>query len=70
MSSMHVEGENPLSPDLKSFRVRCSGTFWGEDVRCLLLHPAGWGPVWRGSSGAQQPRPSLGTQEAPRPRVV
>jgi hypothetical protein len=27
MSSMCVEAENPLSPDLKSFGVQCSGTF-------------------------------------------
>jgi hypothetical protein len=27
MQSMRVEGENPLSPDLKGFGVRCLGTF-------------------------------------------
>jgi hypothetical protein len=65
---MRVEGENPLSPDLNGFGVWCSGTFWEEDTCCLLLHPAVWGPPWRGSSGAQHPR--LGTQEALGPHVV
>jgi hypothetical protein len=29
---MRVEGENPLSLDLKGFGVQCSGTFWIEDT--------------------------------------
>jgi hypothetical protein len=44
MSSKRVEGENPLSPDLKGFGVWCSETFWVEDVQCLLLCPTGWAP--------------------------
>jgi hypothetical protein len=30
VSSMRVEGENPLSPDLKGCGVQRSGTFWAE----------------------------------------
>jgi hypothetical protein len=30
-----VDGEKPLSTDLKGPRVRCSRTFWGETTRCL-----------------------------------
>jgi hypothetical protein len=44
VSSMHVEGENPLSPNLKGLEVRRLGTLWAEDTRCLLLCPIGWGP--------------------------
>jgi hypothetical protein len=44
MSSKRVEGENPLSLDLKGFGVWCSETFWVEDVQCLLLCPTGWAP--------------------------
>jgi hypothetical protein len=50
--SMCVEGENPLSPNLKGFRVWCSGTFWANDARCLLLCPARCG-----SRGAAPPEP-------------
>jgi hypothetical protein len=70
MPSKRVEGENPLSPDFKGFGVRCLGTFWAKDAQCLLLRPAGWGLAWRGFFGARQPRPSLGTQEAPGACVV
>jgi hypothetical protein len=70
VSSMRVEGENPLSPNLKGLEVRRLGTFWAEDTRCLLLCPIGWGASWCGSFRVRQPRPSLGTREAPRPRVV
>jgi hypothetical protein len=58
MLSMHVEGENHLSPNMKGFGVWCSGTFWTEDTR---LHPIGLWPAWRDSSRSWQPGPSLST---------
>jgi hypothetical protein len=70
MSFMRVEGENPLSLDLKGFGVRCLGTFWAEDAQCLLLHPVGWGTAWCGSFRAWWPQPSLNTWEALELHVV
>jgi hypothetical protein len=67
---MRVEGEKPLSPDLKGFGVQCLGTFWAEDTRCLLLCPVEWGPTQCGPFDARQPQPSLSAWEAPGPRMV
>jgi hypothetical protein len=70
MSFTHVEGEKPLSPNMKGFRVQCLGTVWAEGTRCLLLCRAELWPTQRGPFEAWQPQPSLGTQEAPGPHAM
>jgi hypothetical protein len=59
MSSMRVEGEFPLSSDLKGVGVWCSGTFWAEDIRCLLLSCPPLEPGNHGHRSAPRKPPGL-----------